>query len=327
LEFGWTWNLAITPVAPVKDQNMATQTAEEILKSDPFYSPDTNLDLSAFPWLNPLADTSVDDEKFAPLDTRGMASGSPLRKYLNNLDREAVEELRDPELLRRFDEERGSGTTVFASNIPFQIVQRNGQWRAKGTTPDGTLHRFTANTRDALFPKITNAVRENSVRELTREEELEVVRACQAGDKLTGLGLYLRHSIGEARMSKYDGPLEALSYPTLLPVMDAAANFCWFHSHAHAVDTEEWHQYRDRILAGRPVTFELLDAIWLRYQDHLERENRSMLLGQLREPDEPEVAAPYEIESALESASDTDIEKMMTATKREYIKQVRAGVR
>src|SRR5260370_32876126 len=165
---------------------MATpKTAQEVLESDPFYSPDTNLDLSAFPWLKPLADAPVDDGKFAPLDRRGMGMGSSdLKKFLTNPDRESVAELRDPEALRKFDEQHGSGVTVYASNIPFQISQRNGKWRAKVTTPDGKVHRFTADTRDALFPKITNAVSQNAVRELTESERLQAERMTQCGEPL-----------------------------------------------------------------------------------------------------------------------------------------------
>src|SRR6266481_4430501 len=123
-------------------------TLEEIRQSDPFITEDTNLDLSAFPWLKPLADAPVDDDKFAPVDTQGMGAGSSaLKRFLNAPDREAIQGLKDPELLKQYDEQHGSGTTVYASNVPFQVSQRDGKWHAKGKTPDGTVHRFTANSR------------------------------------------------------------------------------------------------------------------------------------------------------------------------------------
>src|SRR5260370_29233549 len=101
------------------------QTPEEVLKSDPFYSPDTNLDLSAFPWLRPLADEPVDDGKFAQLDRRGMGIGSSaLKQFLTNPDRESVAELRDPEPLRKFEQQHGNRPTVYASGLPFQVSQR-----------------------------------------------------------------------------------------------------------------------------------------------------------------------------------------------------------
>src|SRR5437879_13733955 len=100
-------------------------TLEEIRQSDPFITEDTNLDLSAFPWLRPLADAPVDDGKFARVDTRGMGMGSSdLKKFLTNPDRESVAELRDPEALKKFDEQHGRGTVVHASGIPFKVIER-----------------------------------------------------------------------------------------------------------------------------------------------------------------------------------------------------------
>lgn len=40
-------------------------TLDQIRRSDPFAA-DANLGLSSFPYLNPLADAPLDDEKFAP---------------------------------------------------------------------------------------------------------------------------------------------------------------------------------------------------------------------------------------------------------------------
>jgi hypothetical protein len=94
-----------------------------------------------------------------------------------------------------------------------------------------------------------------------------VVRLCQSGDRWTAIGTYLKHAIGAARASRYDNPMEMMSDPALIPVMNDCCNFCWFHSRPDAVDTPEWREFRDRMLAGRPLNFNLLDAIWLRYQD------------------------------------------------------------
>ena len=121
--------------------------------------------------------------------------------------------------------------------------------------------------------------------------------------------------------------MEMMSDPDLIPIMDQCCEFCWFHCNAHAINTPEWHEYKERTLAGRPTTFDLLDAIWLRYQDHLDQQNRSALLGQLQAPEEPEVADPLAINSALEESSDADIQKLMRDTTRQYAKEVRAGIR
>jgi len=85
-----------------------------------------------------------------------------------------------------------------------------------------------------------------------------------------------------------------MSDAALLPVMDECCNFCWFHSNPHAIDTPDWHAFKKRILAGRPATFHLLDAIWLRYQDHIETQPEQPLpdpdiSGELNDLDDGEV--------------------------------------
>jgi hypothetical protein len=300
------------------------KTVEEILKNDPWFTPDTRLDLSSYPHLVPQADES-DDGQFSMRDESSSSRGADLKAFLANLDREAVVEMRDPELLRQFDEQHGSGTTVHANGIPFQVYQRGGKWRATGTTPDGTLHRFTAESRDGLFPKIMRATKpQNSFNELTEEQKLQVVRLAQSGDRLTAIGTYLRFAIGDARAAQYDGPIEMLSDPALTPAMDAACDFCWFHSNPHATDDPAWHEYKKRILAGRPATFALLDAIWLRYQDHME--NSAEPDQQTEEPAEAE-PNPREIVAGLNDLDDSEVEQLMASTKRQYAREVLAGQR
>jgi hypothetical protein len=92
-----------------------------------------------------------------------------------------------------------------------------------------------------------------------------VIRACQAGDKATAIGIYLAYAIGEAHASKYSSPLEMMHDWTLVPVMNDCALFCWYHSHPHVLDTPDWCAYRDRVLGGSPITFDFagrgLDAL------------------------------------------------------------------
>jgi hypothetical protein len=92
-------------------------------------------------------------------------------------------------------------------------------------------------------------------------------------------------------------------------------NFCWFHSNPHAIDTPDWHAYKERILAGKPATFQLLDAIWLRYQDHIET--------QPQQPEEP-VPDPRDISGELNDLDDGEVDQLMLATKREFAKAVKA---
>jgi hypothetical protein len=236
---------------------------DAILKSDPFYSSDTNLDLSAFPHLQESLAAPEPEEKFAPLDTRGMGLGSSdLKALLRNPDREAIKELRDPELLRRFDEEHGDGRTVYAGGVPFQIAHRDGRWRAKGETPNGTVHRFTAATRDDLFPKINRAVSENTVRELSPGERLECVRLAQSGQIREAIARYLEFAIGRARASRYDDANALLGDPALTEVFDDACMLTWFAARPNVQDSDDWGAFLQNYAGGRPLTHDLLDGAW-----------------------------------------------------------------
>jgi hypothetical protein len=305
---------------------MATpKTAEEVLKSDPFYSPDTNLDLSAFPWLNPLADAPVDEEKFAPVDVSGKGVGSSaLKKFLSNPDRESVAELKNPDLLKKFDEAH-TGTLVHANGIPFQVIERGGRWHAKGIV-DAQVHRFVADTRDELFPKLTRVAFENSIRALTQDEELHIHRLAQSGDESAAFGQYFLNRIGPQVASMEDPLTELLSDPKYRDVCDEAAFFIWAAQTDAYIPDPEFEERVARVAESKPLSGRLITSIWIEHLDGRQKKDRAVLLGQLQAP-EPEVADPTAIQSVLEDASDADIEKMMTATKREYTKQVRAGVR
>ena len=244
------------------------------MKSDPFYSADTNLDLSAYPHLQQALADPEPEEKFAPLDMRGTGLGSSdLKQLLRNPDREAILELRDPELLRKFDEEHGDGVTVLAGGVRFQISHRDGKWKAQGTTPDGTLHRFTASTRDELFPKISRAVSENSVRELTPEQELQVTRLAQSGDEATAFGQYFLARIGP-KVTTMDDPFELLSDPKYRSVCDDAAYFIWAARNDNYIPSPKFEEMLGRVAETKPLNARLITSIWIRYLDEKQEKNQ-----------------------------------------------------
>jgi hypothetical protein len=250
-----------------------------------------------------------------------MAGSSPLKQFLANPDRESVTELRDPETLKKYDEQRGSGTTVYANGIPFQVFQRDGKWRAKGTV-NGQAHRFTADTRDELFPKMTRVAYENSLRELTESQKLQVVRLAQSGDTSGAIVRYLEYALGEKRGSRYENPNELLGDPALTEVFDDAAALTWFASRPKVEDSDDFQSFLQDYRGGRPLNHDLLDGAWAAFE---KQEYMSILPRAVRNAEQP--ATPHAIQTALEDASDADIENMMTSTKREFVRQVRAGIR
>jgi len=276
---------------------MANNKLEDILRSDPFYSPDTQLDLSQFPHLTPLSDASFEDDRFAPLDRSGSGHGSQDLKQF----------LADQTVDRR-------PSVVHAAGAQFKVFFSDSLWRAEGTV-NGQRHRYTANDRDGLLSKLATIPKPNPFRKLTEEQELQVIRLAQSGDRLTAIGTYLRFAIGDARAAQYDSPVEMMGDPKLIPVMDDCCNFCWYHANPHAIDTPDWHEYKNHVLAGRPATFQLLDAIWLRYQDHIETQ-----------PQQPEEPMPDpDIPGELNDLDDGEVDQLMLATKREFARAVKAG--
>jgi hypothetical protein len=268
------------------------------------------IDLSGCPSLRPLASQDWLDPRFAPMDTSGQGHGSnALKKFL--AEQTAANE--EP-------------TIVIASGNKFRITYHNGAYHGEGMI-DGTRHRFSANDRETLLGKIGQAAKpQNAYRALTKDEELQVIRACQSGDKLTGIGLYLAFSIGEARASKYNSPIEMMYDPTLVPIMDKCADFCWFHCRPNAIDTPEWHNYKNRILAGRPATFDLLDSIWLRFDERQEEESQSALRRRSEAPAEPE-ETPRQAPEKLNALDDNEVDDLMQSTRQQFAREVRAGRR
>ncbi len=102
-------------------------------------------------------------------------------------------------------------------------------------------------------------------------------------------------------------------------VFDSAALVTWFASRSHVRDSDEWNAFLDEYAGGRPFTHTLLDGAWTAFE---KQQHTSALFAPVREAQTP--ASPREIEKGLEDASDADIEKMMTSTKREFARQALA---
>jgi hypothetical protein len=99
-------------------------------------------------------------------------------------------------------------------------------------------------------------------------------------------------------VSSYEGPMEMMSDPEMVPLLNECVEFVRYHSTPEAEDTEEWHEFKERMLAGRPETFDILQSVWERYQTHLNQQNRTSLLRQLEKP-EP-TPDPRDIQESLE---------------------------
>lgn len=274
---------------------------EELRRTDPFAA-GANLSLEAYPWLLPQPEVT-EDEKFAPVDTRGMGIGSSgLKKFLSNPDRESVAELRDPETLKRFDEELGAGAIVYANGLQFHLKQHQGRWHARGKTSDGVEHRFTSSTRDGLFPKISAAVKQGTVHELTKTERLQIIRRAQSGDTEGAIFRYLELALGYERAAKFSDPYAMLSDPTLVDVFDDCTLLTWYATR-NVQDTTELNDYIDEYAGDRPLTHALLDAA---HESFTERSHRLIYAP----PQETQQTKP----ESMDNLSDQEIERLLAKT-------------
>jgi hypothetical protein len=263
------------------------QRIDEILKNDPWYTADTRLDLSQFPHLIPRESTQED--KFAPLDTRGTGSN----------------ELK--EFLTQQTAERDAGpSVVHVGEHKFRITYRDGVWTADGEV-NGQRHRYTAPDREALLGKLMKVARP-AIRELTQAQRLEVVRMCQAGEKYKAIDLYIHYALGHLHRSDE----QLLADPALLPLLDQIAEETWFYSEPDAPDSEEWHAFKEQFAANRPLNHDILDSAFAAFKEAAPR---------VREMDEAE--EPEEPEPDLNDLSDEEVQKVYTATVRQSARSAR----
>ena len=176
-----------------ENKNHRTGLRRELRRARPIGMPIASIQsLSSEDWI---------DDRFAQPDRTG--NGNALKEFIQQQTAEHT-----------------PPATVHANGNEFRVFYRDNAWHADGEVA-GTRGRFSASDREALLSRLGQIKRpQNGYRELTKHEELQVIRACQAGDKLTAIGIYLAYSIGEARASKYDSPIEMMHDAALVAIMD-----------------------------------------------------------------------------------------------------------
>ena len=239
-------------------------------------------------------DASFIDDRFAPMDTTGSGHGSAgLKKFIAE---QAAE---------------GEGASVVhVGESEFRIFYRDGVWNADGEA-NGKRHRYTASDKDTLMGKLVVLAKQTAIHDLTRGEQLQVIRLCQNGQKHEAIGYYLNLALGQGR---YADDANVITNPELLPLMNEIAEFTWFHSTPQAQDTDEWHAYKEEFLHGRPVTHDLLDAAFEAFQDH-QKQNRYTLLSS--QVEEPKPVDPRAVAASLEEMTDAQVDAAYKGVARE----------
>jgi hypothetical protein len=243
-------------------------------------------------------DASFIDDRFAPMDTTGSGHGSAgLKKFIA----EQVAEKTEP-------------STVHVAGQPFKVYFDN-VWHGDGTL-NGQRHRMTANDREQLLGKLMNLAKQ-AIRELTRAEQLAVIRMCQNGQKHEAIGYYLNLALGQSR---YADDADVITNPGLLPLMNEIAEFTWFHSTPQAQDTDEWHTFKDDFLNDRPVTHDLLDAAFEAFQEHQKQSRYTLLSSQV---EEPKPVDPRAVAASLEEMTDAQVDAAYKGVARELAQSYR----
>ena len=257
------------------------------------YDPDFGgIDLSGCPSAQGMPkDQSFIDERFAPMDRSGTGHGSnALKKFIT----EQAAEQEGP-------------STIHVGGQAFKIRFHENIWHGEGTL-NGHRYRLTANDRAALLDKLMALAKEEAIHDLTRAEQLQVIRLCQNGQKHEAIDYYLKLALGQSRYADDD----LISNPELLPLMNQIAEFTWFHATPQAQDTDQWHQFKDEFLNGRPINHDLLDAGFEAFQAHQKQSRYSLLVPEREEP-----ADPLEVAADLENMTDAQVDATYKGVARE----------
>jgi hypothetical protein len=276
------------------------------------------LDTRGLPGIEEQREESFVDERFGGLVNESRFS---LRQALTDM---AEKDGSDPEVARVLAEagieNPSQATTVYIAEQPFSIVYHEGLWRGEGVL-DHRRRRLTAKSRDELVGKLMALARrtkKEAIHELSEGEKLQVVRIAQGGDIRGAIAHYLRLAIGEERADQYENPTDMLGDPGLSVVFDEAAALTWFASRPRVQDSEEFQDFLQDYRGGRPFNHDLLDGAWATFN---EKRNRLIFAPM------PDAQEATEEPEQLDDLSDTDVEKLMASTKREYVKTALAGRR
>jgi len=290
----------------------AKMTLEEIRRSDPFISEDSHIDLSAYPWLTPLADAPVEDEEFGGLVNESRVN---LRKALTDM---VEKEGRDPEVAHVLAEaglENPSlPATVYIADKPFTIVFEQGLWRGEGVL-NRMRHRLTAKSRDELINKLMalarKVKRETVEEELTEAQLLEVGRIAGTGDRVGAIYRYLKYAIPESFAEKYDDPNEGVNDPSLRRLTDLVCEFVWLHSRLDASDSDEWQDFKAQYVGNRPISCQLLDNAWTEFSSSRNR----LVFAPAPGTKEPE---PLPAAADIENMTDAEIDATYKGVARSF---------
>jgi hypothetical protein len=301
------------------------------------------LDLSAFPALQPPPPAETHDNRFARdwRDTALSASASELRKFIANPDTESLQRVGDELGHEDFRDEvrQRRGETVaeqFKKKRP-DYLQTDRNYEAIVTTlsfnclssyqQEGTVEEQVKDLIDGQFWTVGNLVATydaldaaglleipaGTARRLTSSERLKVVRLAQDGQLDAAIGEYLRGALdGE------EPTIDLITDPAYVNVCNEAVLYVFEVGETSYMPTPERREFLLRYAAGRPLHPPLLQQAWAACQANEIKHERGQVLGQFqRHETEPPTV------KEIDALDDDQVDELFHSSLRAYANSVR----
>lgn len=248
----------------------AAKKLAKVIASDPFLKgSDVNLDLSGFPSLQPLADTSFEDEQFAPLSGSGSQDARDLRAFIEDQATRA----------------HGPDQVNLGQGVVGNVVHDGHEWVCDFKF-QGKLLRTRKVSRDDCVMEACRHIHNYrpDIRKLSESELRSVALVAQSGDAAAAAEKYLMYAIPSA------GELgeKIFTDPRFADVIDTAVWTAWAYSHDdYSLSDREFRRFAKDRCKNKRYTVSLLDSTWEVYKAELQKTERAKLFEPRPEP-EPE---------------------------------------
>lgn len=297
----------------------------------------------------PSEESQLPDERFAPLDDRGLGLGSRalkqgIEELVNDVEvqEQVAKETGNPELLQNLQNSRAEALVrEFMRKNPsyhrclenFDRLVQTVAYNALGWLEDEATAEeaqeelirqglFTIENLTAAFHALSRAgvleVKPGQPRTLTEHQKRMIAMEAAGGNVESAIARYLQFRLPEQvadevkELFGIDEVLDRLADPELKQIVAEAVFFTWEHSRCDYSPTPERRRALREYVGGRIPTVRLLDAAWARIQKDESDAMRSSLVQQF-EQEQPSHAAPD-----LEGLSDAEVDRLYHQTLRQF---------
>jgi hypothetical protein len=303
----------------------------------------------------PSEDAQLPDERFAPLDDRGLGLGSSaLKRAVEDLandpevQEQVARETGNPELLKEWQYTKAEQVArdFMRQNPSYFRCQENWEtlvhtlalnalgWHEDMATTEEAQEELIkrgcwivenlASAFKALFRQGVLEVKPGRPRTITERERRAIALQASSGDIEGAIARYLLRRAPEEKADAFmDAPttidaLDEVADPELARVVSEAVWYCWTNGRPNYSPTPERRKFMQEYVAGRIPTARLLDEAWAACQAAERDTLRSGLLQQVSEPDDTQHAPN------LDGLSDEAIDSLYHRTLRKVAEDSRS---